>query len=71
MKATPTLHVGIQLRFVNPIDGTHVDDCSLKYKVKSMGFGCGGKLKSITLKKGKGVCTMDVDQLPAFVIQFD
>lgn len=71
MKASPVLHIGIQLRFVDIKDGSWIDDTSLKYNIKSMGFGCGGKLKSITLKKGKRVCTMNVEYLPAFVIQFD
>ncbi len=70
MKASPRLIIGIQVRFVNPKNGTHVDDCSLNYKIKSMGYGDGGKLKSITVQKGKGVCTLDLDQLPAFVIQY-
>lgn len=71
MKASPVLHIGIQLRFVDIKDGSWIDDTSLKYSIKSMGFGYGGKLKSITLKKGKRTCTLDVTCLPAFVIQFD
>jgi hypothetical protein len=70
MNSSPTMHLGIQIRFVNHKDGTHVDDSSLRYEIKSMGYSA-GKLQSITLKKGNGFCTLDVNHLPAFVIQFD